>query len=333
MKFMFHGVRGSIPSPSTTQKTTIKYGGNTTCVSIEFPNHSLLVDTGTGITNFASKSKAKNFLILFSHFHHDHVQGFPFFFPVYDPNSILHLFYPRLMKKDVATILKEQFNPPLFPYQFEYTFSKKFYRQVSATHSIRLLNIKTTAQFKEVFDPHEHNPASLDSLMEQFPKGYNAYVYCPKDEEAVPYEVARVDFAESRAHPNDGSYFFSFTQNGKRIVFATDIEQRIQGYEVLYRITKDADILIHDAQYLPEDYYKYQDFGHSTYEMACDFAHRCNVGELILTHWDPWHDDKQVDRIIERANEYMKKIGADSIPVTGAHEGRVLDLSNTSNEG
>ena len=77
----FWGVRGSVPSPGPN---TTKYGGNTSCVSINFDDKVLILDAGTGIRNLGSeliKTPKKDIFILLSHSHWDHIQGFPFFKP------------------------------------------------------------------------------------------------------------------------------------------------------------------------------------------------------------------------------------------------------------
>lgn len=325
MKFTFWGVRGSLPSPSTENFSTIKYGGNTTCVTCEFDKHLIIIDAGTGITRFGMNTKQTHFLLLFSHFHHDHVQGFPFFFPIYNPKTIIHYFSPRIMKQNVHEVLAGQFNPPLFPYRFEYTGSSKFFLKIEPAKSIRLVNIQSDKEFLEVFDPKKENPKIITKIKEHFPDGYNAFVYADKQEAPLPYEIARIDFVEIRSHPDYGSYSYIISTENSKIVFITDLEQRIDGYHILSSAAQDADVLIHDAQYVPEDYHKYQDFGHSTYEMACDFAIKCKVKELILTHFDPWHSDTKVDSIIERSKNYLAEKKS-SIQLSGAQEGREINL-------
>ena len=95
----FWGVRGSVPSPGPN---TIKYGGNTSCVSISYQNKILILDAGTGIrelgTKLAMETQNKIF-ILISHSHWDHIQGFPFFKPIYQPDRKIYMF-PTMLKKN-----------------------------------------------------------------------------------------------------------------------------------------------------------------------------------------------------------------------------------------
>ena len=111
----FWGVRGSVPSPGP--KTT-RYGGNTSCVSITADNKILILDAGTGIRNLGSAIIGKPELEIFvivTHSHWDHIQGFPFFTPIYQPNRPVHMF-PTLHKKNVVLAsLIDQMDGAHFP--------------------------------------------------------------------------------------------------------------------------------------------------------------------------------------------------------------------------
>ena len=92
MIITFYGVRGSMAVPGPM---TVKYGGNTSCVHIELETgHDLILDAGTGIrllgNKLAKKSAPTN--ILLSHGHWDHIQGYPFFAPIYQPDRDIHIY-------------------------------------------------------------------------------------------------------------------------------------------------------------------------------------------------------------------------------------------------
>ena len=111
----FWGVRGSVPSPGPT---TARYGGNTSCVSITADNKILILDAGTGIRNLGSAIIGQPELEIFvivTHSHWDHIQGFPFFTPNYQPNRPVHMF-PTLHKKNVVLAsLIDQMDGAHFP--------------------------------------------------------------------------------------------------------------------------------------------------------------------------------------------------------------------------
>ena len=85
MKIRFWGTRGSIPSPGPS---TIRYGGNTSCVEVTLDDGTLIVlDTGSGIRALGKSLGAAHGTLLLTHYHWDHIQGFPFFDSVYIPGS------------------------------------------------------------------------------------------------------------------------------------------------------------------------------------------------------------------------------------------------------
>jgi len=93
MELTFWGVRGSMPSPS---ENTVKYGGNTPCISVNFnDHHHLILDAGTGIYQFGHSlnHNKKPISILLSHLHWDHIQGLPFFPPFYEKNQNINILF------------------------------------------------------------------------------------------------------------------------------------------------------------------------------------------------------------------------------------------------
>ena len=87
---------------------------------------------------------------------------------------------------------------------------------------------------------------------------------------------------------------------GHSVVFATDIEGFIGGDKRLVNFSKNANVLIHDAQYSLPEYDMFQGFGHSTFEMACDVAKNAGVEKLVLSHHDPKHSDTELE-VLQKA--------------------------------
>lgn len=86
MRITYWGVRGTIATPGST---TVRYGGNTSCVSVEIDNTVLVLDTGTGARQLGNHlfGTGKRIVIAFSHRHFDHISGFPYFSPIHDPEQ------------------------------------------------------------------------------------------------------------------------------------------------------------------------------------------------------------------------------------------------------
>jgi phosphoribosyl 1,2-cyclic phosphodiesterase len=87
MKITFRGTRGSIPVPDAR---VMRYGGNTTCVAVETGGELLIIDAGTGIRRLGEELAAQRpeqITLLVTHTHWDHIHGFPFFAPAFQPGA------------------------------------------------------------------------------------------------------------------------------------------------------------------------------------------------------------------------------------------------------
>lgn len=86
----FWGVRGTVPTPGAK---TVRYGGNTSCVSVDIDDKVLVLDAGTGIRKLGEElvGTGKEIFVLLSHLHSDHLMGFPLFYPLYEPERRVHL--------------------------------------------------------------------------------------------------------------------------------------------------------------------------------------------------------------------------------------------------
>ncbi len=112
------GTRGSIPTPG---QGTIRYGGNTTCFEVRYRGISLIFDAGSGIRPLGMEllEKGPNTIHIFlTHFHWDHIQGFPFFLPLYDPEDSIKVIGPRQEDIDVQNLFAGQMGPIYFPVPF-----------------------------------------------------------------------------------------------------------------------------------------------------------------------------------------------------------------------
>ncbi len=113
MQIKFYGVRGSIASPGPE---TVRYGGNTSCVFVEADDGSLFIfDAGTGIRklgeDLVAQSLSRDINLLFSHYHWDHIQGFPFFLPAYQNNQVINLLAAHLKDVNAHSVLNQMTNP------------------------------------------------------------------------------------------------------------------------------------------------------------------------------------------------------------------------------
>ena len=112
MEVEFYGVRGSIP---IANPNFLDFGGNTTCLEILSQGFQLIIDAGSGFKNIKIQEEVPTFLV-FSHFHHDHLQGLPFNSSVFSKHHQVHLSSGLVNKTGIVEALSSAFSPPLFPF-------------------------------------------------------------------------------------------------------------------------------------------------------------------------------------------------------------------------
>jgi phosphoribosyl 1,2-cyclic phosphodiesterase len=116
MRVTFWGTRGSIPVPGSA---TLRYGGNTPCVSLEEGSSLLVLDAGTGIRclgqALAQSNRRGPIEVLLSHAHTDHISGLPFFAPIHDPEARVRIFGPSPEVGTLREVLTRQMTPPQWP--------------------------------------------------------------------------------------------------------------------------------------------------------------------------------------------------------------------------
>ena len=273
----FWGVRGAIAVPGPY---TVRYGGNTACVSLHLGDDAVLIlDAGTGIRNLGkmlASSNADLYLVV-THIHWDHIQGFPFFGPIYQPRRLTCV-VPNL-GETLARALVEQMDGNRFPVRIDDLLSER----------------------RIIFD----DPRPL--LM------------------GTGFEVERIGLN----HPG-GGFGYRVENEGRRVVYLTDNELNPPGAPVTSQdefvaFCKDADVLIHDAQYLAADMPAHHGWGHSLVSQVLELAVAAWVKHLVLFHHDPDRSDDAIDAIQTEARAWLQA-HAPWLHCTAAFEGLTIRL-------
>jgi phosphoribosyl 1,2-cyclic phosphodiesterase len=293
LRVRFWGVRGSYPAPGAG---TVKYGGNTACVEIRAGERTVILDAGTGIIPLGrelARRRALEVVLLFSHLHHDHTQGFPFFVPAYMPNARLHIFGPDGTHESLKNVLEHNQSSETFP-----------------------VSLREMASSKDIQSVREAQVIVWDE----------AGVRVMESTVGLSDDAVVIRIHKSYAHPG-GVYVYRITWRGKSVVYATDTEGYVGTDRRLVQFAKDADVLIHDSQYLEahyrgqlEGFPATQGYGHSTVTMACEVAYASEAGQLILFHHDPSYSDAMIAGMEATAKSRLAETRA-------AFEGLEIDLT------
>ncbi|MGD9980044.1 MAG: MBL fold metallo-hydrolase [Hyphomonadaceae bacterium] len=293
MQVRFWGTRGSIATPGGA---TLRYGGNTSCVEVtSAAGATILIDAGTGAHALGralmEQGRGARGHILISHTHWDHIQGLPFFAPLFVAGNDWRIFGPRGIGQSLKEVLAAQMDYAYFPVTLNQFAADVHYHEI-VEGGFSIDDVRVTTQYL-------NHPALT--------VGYR-----------LEADGARVVYASDHEphSPHAGEGHADQVESG-------DIAHA--------EFLRDADLVIHDAQYTAEEYPSKLGWGHSTIEYAVDVAVAANVRQLALYHHDPARDDVAVDQLIEAARKRVASIGAD-LTVMGAAEGATIELTGAANE-
>ncbi|MDR2549498.1 MAG: MBL fold metallo-hydrolase [Desulfobulbus sp.] len=302
----FWGVRGSIPCPGPR---TMKYGGNTACIELRFPevNRHIIIDAGSGIRELANYMLAHDLPkgpisteIYLSHTHWDHIMGFPFFVPAYIPGTRLKVFGPVTYEDEpLEAVVGGQMKYRYFPVNMgELAGNIKYLRLKEEP----LIDLGDGITLATAIINHP-----ITTLGYRF--SFRGAVFCT----AYDTEPFRNLFVTDPDHP---SYDELMALEGE--------EAAREQNQVLEHFFKGADLLVHDAQYTRQEYEKGKvGWGHTPIEDAIAAAKRAEVKQLALFHHDPERSDDQLDQM---ALTYCAAEHCGSMQVFFAREGQEIIL-------
>jgi len=290
MDVRFWGTRGSVAKPGPT---TLRYGGNTSCVEVRGVDGTLIVlDCGTGAHGLgqalvsAGGPRCDGHLMI-THTHWDHIQGFPFFAPLFIPGNTWDIYAPGALGQQLERTLAGQMEYNYFPVTLaQLGASIRFHDLVEGRFAVGAVRI--TAQYL-------NHPAL--ALGYRLQSGGNVVAYSVDHEPHAPNPAARRD-GEPPGHGEDQRHV---------------------------EFLADADLVIHDAQYTVEEYPQKTGWGHTPAEWAVDYALAARAKRLALFHHDPLRDDDAVDRLVEACRRRARAAGS-ALQVFAAAEGQELRL-------
>jgi phosphoribosyl 1,2-cyclic phosphodiesterase len=148
----FWGCRGSIPVP---ELHTVVFGGNTSCVSLEYEENIIILDAGSGIRKLGSYLMACENLhtirgsVFLTHTHWDHIQGLPFFTPVFSPENQFTIYGEGKRRLSLVEVLEDQMQAPYFPIDMETAFQAHIlFQEVSPNQALRIHDAISVTPFR-----------------------------------------------------------------------------------------------------------------------------------------------------------------------------------------
>jgi phosphoribosyl 1,2-cyclic phosphodiesterase len=282
MRVKFWGVRGSIACPGPE---TVYYGGNTACLELHFEeiDRLIIIDAGSGIRSLGSELKARYqdrpFIadIFLSHTHWDHIMGFPFFDLIYIPSTVLNIYGPATYEatyeeETLEKIIGDQLSYRYFPVRHSELRSTLNYHQIGECE----MDLGDGIYLKAKFLNH-----TLQCLGYRFE--YKGKSVCT----VFDTEPFRNLFAMPVESPDYDPIAVAEGERSARM-----------GNQHIIEFCRDADVLIHDAQYTKAEYEEARKgWGHSTFEHAVETAIAANTKQLFFFHHDPQRTDEALSAI------------------------------------
>src|SRR5215831_7548342 len=296
MRLRFWGTRGSLPKPGPT---TMRYGGNTPCVEVHTADEQLVVlDCGTGAQGLGQAlltsggGRVRGHLLL-THMHWDHIQGLPFFAPLFAPGNEWDIYGPGSPGQSLQASLEGQMAYPYFPIALQ-QFGATIRYHTLTERAFQIGSLRVIPRYLN------HPALTLGYRLET---GRVTVVYATDHEPHAPYQSEVAD----RATAGVPTWLAHREEQG-HIAFLAG-----------------ADLVIHDAQYSLTEYQQRLGWGHSPVEYGVDVALAAQVKRLALFHHEPWHDDETLDRLVETCRQRVTACGG-TLHVFAAAEGQVLNL-------
>ena len=293
----FWGVRGSIPTPG---RATRRFGGNTSCVEIRTDEHLFICDAGTGLRQLGLElgkrsSSSIEAHMFFSHMHWDHIQGFPFFTPIYFPGNEIFIYGPRALEKSLEEALMFQLQYSYFPVRGVELAARVKFTELDE-ESFKIGDIEFTTRSM-------NHPIRV--LAYKFSRDGRTGIYTGDNEPYYDVLATKTSRIDTGIH--------------RRAEFIQECNDRVVEFFT------GANLLVADAQYTDEEYATKRGWGHSSVSQVLEVSAKSKVEKLALFHHEPAHMDDEMDRIHKDAVAAAKKLDP-KMEIFTAQEGMTIDV-------
>ncbi len=299
MQITFWGVRGSYPVPGAA---TVRYGGQTSCVEVRSAaGETLIVDAGTGMRALGNKllgeaTQAQHYHVLLSHVHWDHIQGLPFFSPVYIAGTRVSIYALLTAADELQQVIGGITRHEFFPVSLEAVPAQFEFHQVEPGVDFDL------GAFHVMPIALNHPFGSVGYRVDADGSSW-AYVA----------DTAPFDRVLHKQHFLAGPEALSEDDRIALGAMREALVMRLVG----------VDTVVYDTHFTEDEYRRFPHYGHSTPDQALEICAAAKVRRLVLYHHAPSHGDDQMDRI---AAEYLRKGAGVGIEVLTSFEGMTLPI-------
>jgi phosphoribosyl 1,2-cyclic phosphodiesterase len=309
MRVRFWGVRGSLPVPGSK---TERYGGNTSCVEVRSASGTRVVlDAGTGIRKLGKELTTQleasgdgagaAVHLLISHTHWDHIQGLPFFSPLYHPGNKLHVYARRRDDLHLRAVFASQTDDPYFPIPFGEAKADIAFRELNDSAEFEIADVKVSCA-------RLNHPYTATAYRLSVDGASVAYV-----SDTAPFSDILFDDRFVAQPPSPGAE-----------LSPRDREKLAAMRQGVVRLCEGADLVIYDTMFTPEDYQHLPHYGHSRPDDAVEICREAGAQRLALFHHAPERSDAEVDAIVDETRLIASRDRID-LDVMAAFEG--LDVT------